>query len=179
MQHKPPLGSQAGSAYIIALLALVVLSILGLGLALITQTEMQIGSNERTMQKVFYATDTGIQMAVARAIVIPELTKFTLTLKDNEKVMLKHEVEVSPFFPIMQATCNLCEFNDPGEYKDPYKKVNFGVTATANRKTVLPSTQVLASKTLSSLVEVQPIQITNETMAKVLSDPAALDQIKF
>ena len=179
MQTKPRFDSQAGSAYIIALLALVVLSILGLGLALITQTEMQIGSNERTMQKVFYAADTGVQMAVARAIVIPELTKFTLNLKDNEKVMLKHEVEVSPFYPIMQATCNLCEFNDPGEYKDPYKKVNFGVTVTANRKTVVPSTQVLASKTLSSLVEVQPIQITNETMAKVLSDPAALDTIKF
>ena len=179
MHDNPRLSSQAGSAYIIALLALVVLSILGLGLALITQTEMQIGSNERTMQKVFYSADTGVQMAVARAIVIPELTKFTLNLKDNEKVMLKHEVEVSPFFPVMQATCNLCEFNDPGEYKDPYKKVNFGVTATANRKTVLPSSDVLAAKTLSSLVEVQPIQLTNETMAKVLSDPAAIDQIKF
>lgn len=179
MHDKPRINSQAGSAYIIALLALVVLSILGLGLALITQTEMQIGSNERTMQKVFYAADTGVQMAVARAIVIPELTKFTFNLKDNEKVLLQHEVAMSPFYPIMQATCNLCEFNDPGEYKDPYKKVNFGVTAQANRKTVLPSSQVLASKTLSSLVEVQPIQITNETMAKVLSDEAAISTIKF
>ncbi len=173
------LSSQAGSAYVIALLALVVLSIIGLGLALITQTEMQIGSNERTMQKVFYAADTGIQMATARAIVIPDLTKFTVSLKDNEKILLKHEVAMSPFYPLMQATCNLCEFNDPGEYKDQYKKINFGVTATASRKTVLPSTDVLAAKTLSSLVEVQPIQLTNETMAKVLNDPAALDQIKF
>ena len=179
MHDNPRLSSQAGSAYIIALLALVVLSILGLGLALITQTEMQIGSNERTMQKVFYAADTGVQMSLARAIVIPELTKFTFNLKDNEKVLLQHEVSMSPFYPIMQATCNLCEFNDPGEYKDPYKKVNFGVTATANRKTVMPSSDVLASKTLSSLVEVQPIQLTNETMAKVLSDPAAVDTIKF
>ena len=173
------MSSQAGSAYVIALLALVVLSIIGLGLALITQTEMQIGSNERTMQKVFYAADTGIQMATARAIVIPDLTKFTVSLKDNEKILLKHEVAMSPFYPLMQATCNLCEFNDPGEYKDQYKKINFGVTATASRKTVLPSTDVLAAKTLSSLVEVQPIQLTNETMAKVLNDPAALDQIKF
>jgi hypothetical protein len=173
------LNPQAGSAYIIALLALVVLSIIGLGLALITQTEMQIGSNERTLQKVFYAADTGVQMATARAIVVPDLTKFTVSLKDNEKVLLKHDVAMSPFYPLMQATCNLCEFNDPGEYKDQYKKVNFGVTAVATRKTVLPSSDVLASKTLSSLVEVQPIQLTNETMAKVLSDPAALDQIKF
>ena len=173
------LNSQSGSAYVIALLALVVLSVIGLGLALITQTEMQIGSNERTMQKVFYAADTGIQMATARAIVIPDLTKFTVNLKDNEKILLTHEVAMSPFYPLMQATCNLCEFNDPGEYKDQYKKVNFGVTAVASRKTILPSTDVLAAKTLSALVEVQPIQLTNETMAKVLSDPAALDQIKF
>jgi len=170
---------QQGSAYIIALLALVVLSIIGLGLALITQTEMQIGSNERTTEKVFYAADTGIQMATARAIVVPDLTKFTISLKDNEKILLKHDVAMSPFYPLMQATCNLCEFNDPGEYKDQYKKVNFGVTAVATRKTVLPSSDALAAKTLSSLVEVQPIQLTNETMAKVLSDPAALDQIKF
>ena len=173
------LNRQAGSAYIIALLALVVLSIIGLGLALITQTEMQIGSNERTTEKVFYAADTGIQMATARAIVVPDLTKFTISLKDNEKVLFKHDVAMSPFYPLMQATCNLCEFNDPGEYKDQYKKVNFGVTAVATRKTVLPSSDALAAKTLSSLVEVQPIQLTNETMAKVLSDPAALDQIKF
>lgn len=166
-QHQH--SSQAGSAYVLALLALVVLSILGLGLALITQTEMQIGSNERTVQKVFYAADTGIQMAIARAVVIPEISKFTLHLKDNEKVALKHEVEVSDFLPVAHSTCNLCEFNDPGEYKDQYKKVNFDVTATANRKTVLHSTHVLAAKTVNSIVELQPYQFSTTSQDQVLS----------
>jgi len=172
------LSSQAGSAYVIALLALVVLSIIGLGLALITQTEMQIGSNERTIQKVFYAAETGVQMATARALVIPEITEFTVNLKDNEKVLFEHEVAVSPFYPIMQATCNLCEFNDSGEYVDKYKKVNFAVNATATRKTILPSTDALAAKTVGALVEIQPLQLTTEMMATVIDNPA-VDQIKY
>ncbi|HKI85589.1 MAG TPA: hypothetical protein VKA53_02475, partial [Thermoanaerobaculia bacterium] len=46
---------QEGSAYIVALLALLVLSIVGLALALITQTEQEAGSNERSINRVFYS----------------------------------------------------------------------------------------------------------------------------
>jgi Tfp pilus assembly protein PilX len=38
--------AEAGSAYIIVLLVLVVLTIFGIALSLITQTEMQVGTNE-------------------------------------------------------------------------------------------------------------------------------------
>src|SRR6185503_10975606 len=58
---------EAGSAYIIALLALVVLSILGLGLALITQTEMQVGAGEMTYQRLLYSADSGTARGVASA----------------------------------------------------------------------------------------------------------------
>ena len=47
---KTQIRSEAGSAYVITLLALVVLTILALSLALVTQTEVQVGSNERTVE---------------------------------------------------------------------------------------------------------------------------------
>ena len=60
---------EAGSAYIIVLLVLIVLAVFGIALSMITQTESQIGSNERTLNRVFYAADAGVERAVARALV--------------------------------------------------------------------------------------------------------------
>lgn len=180
--NRPARNPEAGSAYIIALMALVVLSIIGLGLALVTQTEMQIGSGERTQQKVFYAADTGIQTAISRAIVNKDLGALTFTLKDNEKTLLgfEHEVADSVFFPLMNGPCNLCEINDMGQYgHDQYKKVNFGETPVAVRKNSFKPTDSLASKTLSTLVELQPYQLTNESIWPILQDPDAVKKLKF
>lgn len=61
--------AERGSAYIVALLVLVVLSLLGLSLALITQTEVQIGANELTSHRVFYGADSGINIGLANYMV--------------------------------------------------------------------------------------------------------------
>jgi hypothetical protein len=182
MSQHPHRRAESGSAYIVALMALVVLSVIGLGLALVTQTEMQLGGGEKTLQKVFYAADTGVENAVARAIVDKDLGGHTFIMKDNEKALLglQHEVTDSPFFPVLSGPCNLCEINDSGEYgHDEYKMVRFGETATAVRKQVLKTTDSLGAKTLSALVEIQPIQLTPDAMAPILSDPNAAAQIKF
>lgn len=57
--------SEAGSAYVITLLALVVLTILALSLALVTQTEVQVGANEKTVNRTFYAADSGLNIWLA------------------------------------------------------------------------------------------------------------------
>jgi Tfp pilus assembly protein PilX len=173
---------EAGSAYIIALMVLVVLSIIGLGLALITQTEMQIGSGERTLQKVFYSADTGIQAAIARAIVDKDLSEYTFVLDDKENLVFGFEQQVtnSAFIPIMNAPCNLCEINDMGEYgHDQYKKVNFGETPIAVRRNEVKPAESLGSKTLSTLVELQPYQLTNESIDPILRNPDAIKKVKF
>jgi Tfp pilus assembly protein PilX len=180
--HRIERDPEAGSAYIIALMALVILSIIGLGLALVTQTEMQIGGGEKTLQKVFYAADTGVQNAVARAIVNKDFSQLTFVLKDNEKTLagFQHEVTDSPFMPLLNAPCNLCEVNDQGEYgHDQYKKVNFGETPTAVRKNVWKTSDSLGAKTLSTLVEIQPYQITPDALAPILNDPNAASLLKF
>ena len=63
--HRPCSRAEAGSAYIITLLALVVLTILALALALVTQTEVKVGSNERVANRTFYSADTGLQIGIA------------------------------------------------------------------------------------------------------------------
>ncbi len=54
---------EQGSAYVVTLLALVVLTILALSLTLLTQSEMQIGTNERIVQRIFYAADAGVAVS--------------------------------------------------------------------------------------------------------------------
>ena len=68
---------EAGSAYIITLLALVVLTILALTLALVTQTEVQVGANEKTANRTFYAADSGLGIAAAEALTSGRYTGMT------------------------------------------------------------------------------------------------------
>ena len=55
---------QEGSALLIALLALAGLSILGLSLMLVTDTEMQISNDERLRKQALYAAEAGIEHAL-------------------------------------------------------------------------------------------------------------------
>jgi Tfp pilus assembly protein PilX len=65
---RRPRRGEAGSAYLVAILALVVLTIAGLSLALITQTETQIGANEKMVERAFYAADSGIAISTQQNV---------------------------------------------------------------------------------------------------------------
>lgn len=179
---------ESGSAYIIVLLVLVILAVFGIALSLITQTESQIGSNERTLNRVFYAADAGIERAVARALVAadhsPQDFFFTDSGADmvSGKLELGTRVEVSAFHPVQVTACNLCEINNVGTYADKaYYKVNHAVTSRATRFATVNagSTRTpLALKTVSAMVEVQPFRASVSALSSV-NDPAELAKIKF
>jgi Tfp pilus assembly protein PilX len=170
---------EEGSAYIIALVVLAILSIVGLSLAFITQSEMQVGSNERTASRVFYAADSGISAATAAALVSADYRPKTYTFTEPNAVPglgIKHQVQVSPFYPLLDAPCNLCEINNAGTYNEhSYRKINHGVTATAVR---IGGGTTLAQKTLTAMVEVQPWKANLDAYLPI-NDPAQLAQIKF
>lgn len=173
--------AEGGSAYIIALMVLVVLTVLGLGLALITQTEMQIGANERTLQRVFYSAESGLDTSTARALVDRNLSTITYTFRDPDAAAIfniRHEVLLSPFYPIMTAPCNLCEINNAGEYQGGgMQKVNFALTARADRLLgTNPDPQ--SRKMLSTLIEVQPYDLNPGDLAP-LDDEDALQLLAF
>ena len=77
--------SEAGSAYVITLLALVVLTILALSLALVTQTEVQVGANEKTVNRTFYAADSGLNIWLA---------EFQISQDNNSRTVILNKVSV-------------------------------------------------------------------------------------
>lgn len=170
---------QAGSAYLLTLLALVVLTIVGLSLSLITSTEMQVGAHERTNQRILYSADSGLGAATARALALAEYSASTFTFKDIEGTGLlgmRQRVEVTPFLPVLPAPCNLCEINYSGTAalygKKPYKKITHGVAGTAFREGAT-GTRV-AQKVVSKMVDVQPWEDTAEALLPMLEQ----DQVK-
>jgi Tfp pilus assembly protein PilX len=165
----------------IVLLALVVLTVLALSVAFITEMELQIGGNERVVNRVFYAAESGIAAATARALATADYKAHVYVLTDPGSVTslgFKETVDVSPVLPILDAPCNLCEINDSGTYSEKaYRKVNHAVTATATR-TAGTSTDVLGKKTLTAMIEVQPWKLSPEAFL-ALDDPVQLAKIKF
>jgi len=171
--------SETGSAYLAALIVLVLLTIIGLSLSLITQTEMQIGSNERLIERAFYAADSGISLATAETLVTrrPAWSQIH-TLPDLKNTLLQHKLDVSPFYPIGSAPCNLCDVNNAGQYGETnYYRVNHAVTSTAMRE-VTGTNVSLAEKSITAMVEFQPWELPPEAVLAI-QDDAQLAKIKF
>ncbi|MEA2562372.1 MAG: hypothetical protein QOH06_3876 [Acidobacteriota bacterium] len=186
--HPHPTRGEAGSAYIVVLLVLVILAIFGIALSLITQTESQIGSNERTLNRVFYAADAGIELAVARAIVTASHEPQSFFYTDSGlafvggKLELGTQVEVSAFHPIGVTACHLCEVNNVGTYADKsFYTVNHAVTSRATRYATLNAGGTktpIAQKSVSAMVEIQPFRASVSSLASV-TDSDELKEIKF
>ncbi len=60
---------QQGSVFVVALLMLVLLTIIGLSLALVTETEMLLGGNERIVTETFYASEAGVNVVLGQSTV--------------------------------------------------------------------------------------------------------------
>ncbi|HYU31197.1 MAG TPA: PilX N-terminal domain-containing pilus assembly protein [Thermoanaerobaculia bacterium] len=172
---------EAGSAYVLVLVALVVLVLMGLSLAFTSQTEVQIGANDRKVSRVFYAAESGIAAAEAKAIVAADYSAVTFSYNEPgtaQGLDFKSTVEVSPLLPILDTPCNLCEINDAGSYSEKsFRKINHAVTAVATRYAGTGTTP-LAQKALTAMVEMQPWKVAPDAY-KPLSDPVLLAKIKF
>lgn len=168
MSHNP----QTGSAYITVLLALFALTILALGLAFVTDTEMQLGDNEKTLERVLTAADTGIQVATAKALVVPDNRAMKLDLVDpapRNDVTIQNEVEVSPLRPLLVMPCNLCMINQGSEFF----KIDHAVSANVTRVMwsgtgPRPAQPVpVARKSVSVMIDFQPWQRSAQTFASI------------
>ncbi len=66
------LGDERGSALVVALLSLLLLTALGLALTLTTTTETAIAANQRMGQEVMNAADSAIERAMQDLLAIPD-----------------------------------------------------------------------------------------------------------
>lgn len=108
---------ERGSAYLATLLVLIVLTVLGLSLVLVTQIESEIGATERTIHRTFYAADSGIAAAVARKM-SGGSGPFQFGMNGDSVGSLHRgdQVDVGNFFPVRIGFCNLCSANSGGEF---------------------------------------------------------------
>jgi hypothetical protein len=171
---------ERGSAFVAVLLALVLLTVLGLSLVLVTQTEMQVGANERTISRTFYAAESGLHVALAQAARIHDYTAPPVLLLNQQRVgvnsNLADRVVTSPTVPISRLRCNWCPANAAGSPE--FFKITHAVTATADRITwdgagaPPANARSLAQKTLSQMFTLEPF----EAIPPPVSD---LDKVRF
>ncbi len=155
------LRGERGSAYIVALLLLLLLTVIGLSLSLVTQNELQIGANEKLINRVFYAADAAISESTSRALILGEFAAATSFTPDSGSAPanLGIEVERNSYTRLNSPYCSLCEINQqPGE--EPYRAITYYVDVTARRTgttsggTVVP----LAEKRLNAMIDIQPFK---------------------
>ncbi|MBZ0090530.1 MAG: hypothetical protein K8H90_09150 [Thermoanaerobaculia bacterium] len=171
---------ERGSAYLFALFALLVLSVIGLSLALVTQTEVQISGAERQATRVFYGADSGLRIQLANHLVNGDVEAHTRAhgnplVLDQRTILgsqMSELIEVSPFYPIFSGVCNLCMVNqDAG-----YFAVNHALTSTALRIGVIGSTETeQARKMVAQMFALQPWE---QTIA-ALQQAGDLSTIKY
>jgi len=172
---------EEGAAYLVAVLSLMILTVVGLTVSMITSTENALGDHERSAQRVFYAAEAGFSPAVSKAVLDADYASYELSLPETQSLLgLHNEIEVSAFFPILAAPCNLCEINNAGAYgTKQYFEVTHAVTAQAIRIGQGEGAGgPVAAKTVSVMVDIQPAEALAEANF-ALVDPAELSKIRF
>ncbi len=193
MPRQRPLQRQRGSAYILALLILVVLTLIGLSVALITGTEAQVGANERLIQRTFYAADSGVGLVLARILTKNDFSEGTPDDPTNpvyelnpapgsESPLVRNQVTLSPSIPLLEAPCSLCEINNAGTYSETaYWRYNVAVTTRGQRTAAADPTSAVADNTISANLDVQPWQVDPNAYAVLgqLPPEELAEKVKF
>ncbi len=74
---------QEGSAFILALIVVMLLTILGLSLAVVTETEMQLGGTEKTIERQQFAAESGLWTKIAALALTNKWTKDSLAISET------------------------------------------------------------------------------------------------
>lgn len=72
--------SERGSAFMIALAALTILTIVGLSLAMVTETEMLLGANEWVITETHFAAEAGINTQISKLLVSNDTSKTEIVI---------------------------------------------------------------------------------------------------
>jgi hypothetical protein len=171
-----PRDRERGSAYLIALMALFLLTILGISVSLVTQTEILSSSQERIIERTFYAAESGLEASIARALGEGnfgpvehisrriELAREGDTVPNEALMTVQERVQSSPFFCMGDTPCNLCSINQGSQYV----RRNHMVAVNATRAGVLSDGtegETIGRKSLSAQVNVEPTQTIVDCLA--------------
>lgn len=169
LTQSKPLRSRRedGSAYIIALMALFLLTILGISVSLVTQTEILASSQERTIERTFYAAEAGLEMAIARALGQGDYGPAThiaqrTELEQGAIMQMQERADSSTFFCIGDSPCNLCSINQGSQWV----RRNHMLSVNAVRSGVDAGVDVpVGRKSLTDMVDIEPTQVIVDCLA--------------
>jgi Tfp pilus assembly protein PilX len=170
--------SEAGSAYVITLLALVVLTILALSLALVTQTEVQVGANEKTINRTFYAADSGLNIWLAEFQINQDnstrtvlLNKVSVGAEGNPLTAnVADRVTISQGDLVNKYPCNWCPAAEGSNQQ--YFHESYVVSSTAQRIAWNGSGEppadatVLGQKTVTATFQMEPVSESTDQISK-------------
>jgi Tfp pilus assembly protein PilX len=173
----PARAAERGSAYLFALMVLLVLTIVGLSLAVVTQSEVQIGGAEKTAVRVLYSSDAALRVQLA-SLFFNDPQERTLQFNPTVSftgVDLQDRVQASAFFPIYSGPCNLCAVNTGNER---FWNINHAVSAQTLRISSSGGSDLstYADKTLGQMFLVQPMR---ERSIEALRGVSSLDTIRY
>jgi hypothetical protein len=142
-------------------MVLVILTLLGLHLSLVTQTEILIGANDRIVEKTFYAAESGLDLSISRALADGDFSaayheRQRSEFENGQQTNIREQVSSSPFFCVGDAPCNLCSINQGRNFA----RRNHQLSVNAVRMGIPPSGPgvELAAKSVTSMVDVEPME---------------------
>lgn len=118
--------SQAGSAFVIALMVLLILSILGLALAVVSETEEQLGATEKIIDRTYFAAETGLHAAISRLLVAKSIGGERLAIReprlrgnDVPDLQFGYRIGTSTLYKVASfcAPWSSCEEDDATQYR--------------------------------------------------------------
>lgn len=175
---NPARRAEEGSAYLAVLMLLVVLTILGLSLSVITQTEVIIGGSERqTTRQLFNAASAVNLSAVHELVNRNSAGRMMILARRNESFFgqataIGDRVCTTPFFQIQAGNCNLCTMNQDAAFF----AVQNAVTANALRH---GDDALAARRQVGSVVALEPWERSFISFSvggdEPLTDPGTID----
>ena len=165
---SPARRREAGNAYILTLMILALLTIMGVTVSLVTQTEILAGSQERSIERIFYAAESGLELSIGKALSDGNfgaaiLLRKRTELEDGQLVNIQERVTSTPFFCLGDAPCNLCAIN---QGRDFVRRNHVLATQAARFGVGEGGVETdLARKGLGTMVDVEPSERTLACLA--------------
>jgi Tfp pilus assembly protein PilX len=185
-RRRPDRRGEDGSVYLIVLFLLILVTVFGLSLAVITQTEAQIGASERTATRNFYTADSGIGYSLARKQVTNLEASRIFDAVDSTTsaisgINLANRVALSPLATVAEAPCNLCSIND--RQGEEFKQIEYVLNSTAERRakqgTDDATLTTIAFKQLSMIVGRQPATSSIGALMEINGDESVRKSIRY
>ena len=149
----------SGSTLLLALVVLLIVSMLGLSLALSTMLERRLGANRRGIEQALWAADAGLALAAARVLTSNDLRSVTVDLgpavgaPGSAWELLRNRVEVASVRPLLVAPCDLCQINGAGSYAESagFSRVHLAMASCGTRVSVSAGTTPVAKRVEATL----------------------------